>query len=246
MPDREVLSGAPRNWSDAFAALPPESAPADGWARLSARLPPARRAPARRATLRRFAIAAALALAVVLPARRVMQPAGTLPQAPMPPVVARVDAGTLHASSSQPTDDAPANTQPPATPRDAATASVETRAPPRNRPTARAPAATRAPSPSAPATLDTLYSESARLEAVLAQMPEARMSNAATEALSESLQERVARIDVALSQPAVADDARAELWQQRVDALRQLTGVTATQRWLVARGDVPASDTQIY
>ena len=51
-------------------------------------------------------------------------------------------------------------------------------------------------------------------------------------------------IDLALSQPALPDMARTALWEQRVDTLRQLTGVEATQRWQVALND--DADTAIY
>ncbi|GAA4860318.1 hypothetical protein [Luteimonas vadosa] len=62
MPDAS-LPPPPRDWPDAFAALPLESPPADGWRRLSARLDarPRHRLPWW------LAAAAALGLAVLLP-----------------------------------------------------------------------------------------------------------------------------------------------------------------------------------
>ncbi len=96
-----------------------------------------------------------------------------------------------------------------------------------------------------PARLDALYTESARLEAVLAQLPDTTVGNVAMLAVSADLQDQVAHIDLALSQPALQESARAALWQQRVDTLRQLTGVEATQRWQVALNDTSA-DTAIY
>lgn len=77
MPDdtRQSRSDAPRDWNTAFAALPLERPDTDAWADIARRLPPRRR------TLRwpaRVAIAAALALAVVVPL-------GLLRQAPSAP-----------------------------------------------------------------------------------------------------------------------------------------------------------------
>ena len=56
----------PRDWGEAFAALPAETPPADSWARVATRLD-ARAAPAR--WPRWLAVAAVLALAVALPWR---------------------------------------------------------------------------------------------------------------------------------------------------------------------------------
>ena len=54
----------PRDWGEAFAALPAETPPADSWARVATRLD-ARAAPAR--WPRWLAVAAVLAIAVALP-----------------------------------------------------------------------------------------------------------------------------------------------------------------------------------
>ena len=100
MPDASrPPSAAPRDWAEAFAALPLEAPAGDAWAQIAARIGPASQAqPARR--LRRrplwLAVAAAAALAVALPLLR--QPApGAGPQ----PVVA------LHPSPSPPAAQAP-------------------------------------------------------------------------------------------------------------------------------------------
>lgn len=58
-------SHSPDGWHDAFAALPLDQPPGDGWSRLAARLP----ARHRRQWTKRLAIAAALVLAVALPWR---------------------------------------------------------------------------------------------------------------------------------------------------------------------------------
>jgi hypothetical protein len=87
--------GAPRDWGAAFAALPPEAPPADGWARVAARLPARRsRWPLHLAT------AAALLLAVALPWRLVNQQAGDAPSAPDAAATAPALA-SLHAESAR-------------------------------------------------------------------------------------------------------------------------------------------------
>lgn len=66
MPDAySQRSPNPDSWRDAFAALPLEQAPGDGWSRLSARLQ-ARRRPQ---WVKRLAIAAAVLVAVAVPWR---------------------------------------------------------------------------------------------------------------------------------------------------------------------------------
>ncbi|MEL1263561.1 hypothetical protein [Pseudoxanthomonas putridarboris] len=242
MPDSRIPNPLPRDWSDAFAALPLETPPPDAWAALSARLPPRPAGtPVRQRRLRRIALAAALALAALLPAWWLGQPAPT----PADPAVAiratAPDSGTVPASSLPPAPDAMTASAVADPPARVVTMPVE-KAP---RATHRDVPAIAAAAPSDP--LDALYAESAQLEAVLAQLPEARMANAAAEALSAGLHDRVASIDVALSQPALPSDTQADLWRRRVDALRQLTGVETTQRWQLARGDVNnRPDTAIY
>lgn len=66
MPDVYSQRGAlPDGWHDAFAALPLEQPPGDGWSRLAARLHVRRRPQ----WTKRLAIAAALVVAVALPWR---------------------------------------------------------------------------------------------------------------------------------------------------------------------------------
>lgn len=106
MPDvYSQRSPVPHGWHDAFAALPLEQAPADGWSRVSARLQ-ARRRP--QWTLR-FAAAAALVVAVALPLKLYhsrdlpgADPASTAPiasVAPSRPQPATLD--QLYAESAQ-------------------------------------------------------------------------------------------------------------------------------------------------
>lgn len=105
-------------------------------------------------------------------------------------------------------------------------------------------AGNRAPAPEAggtatsgsPAALETLYAESARLEALLSQIRDDRVASGPAMALSAALNERMAGIDVALSQPELSADTRVDLWRERVAVLQRLTGVEGTQRWMAANG----------
>ncbi|MBL8256537.1 MAG: hypothetical protein JNJ62_08050 [Pseudoxanthomonas mexicana] len=243
MPDSLTREPMPRDWADAFAALPCEPSPAGSWQRLADALPPVPTA-ARPSRWRRPAmtLAASVLLAFVVP----LMSWRALHHAPP------TGQGTWHIAATSPTSasqaavDAPAPTQteaaplaPPPSPDTRSTAArVQDRAFP----------ATHATTPSVqPARLDALYNESARLEAVLAQLPDTGASNVATLAVAADLQDQVAHIDLALSQSALPIDTRAALWEERVDTLRQLTGVETTQRWSVAYHDsAPAPDTAIY
>ncbi len=84
--------------------------------------------------------------------------------------------------------------------------------------------------------LEQLYAESARLESLLAVARDERVSTATAAVFSDTLGERLAAIDAALAQPGLARDAQAALWEQRVEALRALTGFESNRRWLVAQG----------
>ena len=178
MPDAYSKNGhAPEGWNDAFAALPLENPPGDGWSRLSAQWH-ARRRPR---WVPRLAIAAALVLAVALPLglRQRLQPAA-----------------------------------------DGAPASV----------------ATASQAPSQPQTLDQLYAESARLEAVLQYARDDRVSSAAAAAVAGDMDARIATIDRALMQPGLSPEQQLWLWRNRVDALRSQAGFESTRRWLAANG----------
>ena len=253
MPDSRAHRPAPRDWGDALAALPMETPPSDGWSTLAARLPPTLSVrSARQRRWHRAAMMAAVMVVVSVPAWQFTRPA---PPA-TPGVVerqasARPAAVPTHIYGEASPRVPPSEEMPRLAAETAAVVDgdVGVVSPPdRNRATAgHAPVvAARRAEPSGPDPLDALYAESAQLEAVLAQLPESQVANAATEALSAGLQDRVASIDAALSQPAVSSDAQADLWQQRVDTLRQLTGVATTQRWQVARGELPHTDPSIY
>lgn len=109
-------------------------------------------------------------------------------------------------------------------------------------------------SPSAVATTDSttadtqlqaLHIESARLEAVLAQLQDDRMANGQSMTLSTDIRAHIAGIDTLLSQPALDDAVQVQLWQHRVDALRQLAGVEGSYRWMAVNG-APSSEAQVY
>lgn len=183
MPDAYSRKPAPDSWDDAFAALPAETPPGDGWARLSAKFDTRRRVR----WPQRLAIAAAVLVAVALPWG--LRNGGAPDVATTAPVVAAIDT--------------PAGTQ--AQPQ--------------------------------PATLDQLYAESARLEALLQVARDDRVSSAAAAAVSSEMDARVAAIDRALIQPGLSPERQLWLWRSRVDALRTLAGFESTRRWLAANGE---------
>ena len=234
MPDSRAREPLPRDWGDAFGGLPMETPPEGAWQRVAIALPPA---PDHRTRWRRpaLALAATAFFAAVVPLLHwrttVDSPLPSQP-APLPEI-----------ATSAPVVETP---KPPARASIAAEAQDASTS-------ARAPASRARQTPERalqarqhdPARLDALYTESARLEAVLAQLPDTTVGNVAMLAVSADLQDQVAHIDLALSQPALQESARVALWQQRVDTLRQLTGVEATQRWQVALND-DGADTAIY
>ena len=166
---------APRDWRDAFAALPAEAPPAGGWQAIAARLD-ARRPRARWPLW--AASAAAVVLAVALPWRLQVPETGTTP----PPSAATGIAATVEDP------------------------------------------------------FERLYAESAQLESLLAVARDERVSSATAAALSGELESRLASIDVALMQPGLTRDQQLDLWRQRVDSLRTLTGFESNRRWLAAHG----------
>ena len=239
MPDSRARAPLPRDWGDAFGNLPLEAPPEGAWQRIAAALPPIH-TPARRTQWRRPALALAAtaffaAVAPLLPWRTPVDTPLPPAHAPLPAIATRL----------------PRVATPEPLVRPAEVAAVAVQDAPRVARSAPASGAQRTPGHAmparqdSPAPLDALYTESARLEAVLAQLPDNTVGNVAMLAVSADLQDQVAHIDLALSQPALRESTRAALWQQRVDTLRQLTGVEATQRWQVAL-DGTAADTAVY
>lgn len=236
MPDSRSREPMPRDWGDAFGALPLEAPPHGAWQRVAAALPPAR-VPARPVRWRRpvLAMAATAFFAAVIPLMHWRDA-----QTPMPP--SQRAPGVVATAPALPDIPARSADAEPA----AAPVGVSTTQRIADAPSARPAIARPVPrAPTEPARLDALYTESARLEAVLAQLPDSSTGNVAALTVSADLQDQVSHIDLALSQPALSEATRTALWEERVDTLRQLTGVEATQRWQVALNDTTA-DSAIY
>ncbi|MGN6111489.1 MAG: hypothetical protein ACTHOC_00515, partial [Luteimonas sp.] len=163
--------------------------------------------------------------------------AATTPAA-QPRATAPVDAGAIAAARRPPADPTaialPKAVQADRKPRDAAAA----RATPARTATARAEAAAARPGASGTAgTLDALYAESARLEALLDLARDDRVASAGAALLAVELDAQVAGIDARLAQPGLDGAQRTALWQARVDALRQAAGFESTQRVLASQGN---------
>ena len=199
----------PDNWSEAFAALPLEAPPAQGWERVSERLVVRRRSRLP-AWIGLAAAAAALVLAVIPWHQRE-------PQTLVEPSHARL--------TSQPA---------PAAAAEAATTKPESHREPEVR--IAASAAPTKPASVEPSPLDDLYAESAQLEALLTLARDDRVSSAGAALLSDELDAQVAAIDASLAQSDLDDGERLRLWQARVDALRQAAGFESTQRLLASQG----------
>lgn len=238
MPDSRSREPVPRDWGDAFGTLPLETPPHGAWQRVAAALLPAR-VPARPVRWRRLALALAATafFAAVIPLMHWRGAQTPMPPSQRTPAVAAT-APVLTDTPARSADAEPAAT----TPVDVSTTQRIADAP-SARPAVARPLPARALAE--PARLDALYTESARLEAVLAQLPDSSTGNVAALTVSADLQDQVSHIDLALSQPALSEATRTALWEERVDTLRQLTGVEATQRWQVALNDTTA-DSAIY
>ena len=176
---------APGNWHDAFAALPLEAAPGNGWAAITAKLD----APRRWRRVPRWSLPLAAAAVVALAIMPVWLPRTTT-EAPMPEPV-------------QPVQPVARVTQPDA----------------------------------AATTLEQLYAESARLEALLRYARDPTVASGTAAAISAELDARVASIDAALMQPGLSPSRQAALWRERVQALRAFAGFESTRRWLAANGE---------
>jgi len=223
-----------RDWSQAFAALPLDEPDASAWPAIAARLD----APHRARWPYWLATAAALALLTVVPLRQLadgITAPGKADLADAGPAIAPATApatssvadsardqhsGALSADGlPRPTARSLRDTLPAITP---AVASV-TSAPYRSDPTR--------------SDLERFYAESAQLEAVLTMVRDERVASGPAAALSGQLDAYVTTIDAALSQAALPQAQRLALWDQRVDALRQVVGLESTQRWLAASGE---------
>lgn len=86
-------------------------------------------------------------------------------------------------------------------------------------------------------TLDHLYAESARLEALVAYARDDQVASGSAAALSARYDARIADIDATLAQPDLTPERQRALWQARVDTLRALAAFEANGRWLATQGE---------
>lgn len=255
----------PRDWREAFAALPQDGPDTSRWPAIERTL--AQAVAARTAVRARRRRIGSLALAAGLCALAL------LPFALRRPVDIRPPAGadtprSASTAAPRPTPFTPA----PSTTRREAAASVaaETTAqqatPPRLRTARPAPPlerrralATRRDATSTPRTvaaatearadipandttasagdsLDTLYAASAQLEALLALTRDPRVDSGPAAALAGGYDAEIAAVDAQLAQPALSADEQRRLWRARVDLLQQATGLESQLRVLAASG----------
>lgn len=261
MPDANDRIDTPGDWQRVLAALPLESPPPGGWNRIAGQLPRAHRrrwpvAMATAATLAVIAFVPALwrHMSVPVPAAPVAVTPGPMPANPQPSpstaskapdaAAGETSASPRLAGTTGTGDDSEAAD----TTVDATTKTARSPAQ-RSVPDTAADTVLAASAPTTPAaepSLESLYVESAHLESLLAQMQDERVANGPAMAMAEALQDRIAAIDHALSQPG-SDGEQHALWQQRVQALRRLAGLEGTQRWLAARGNTGNDDSsRIY
>jgi hypothetical protein len=238
---------APRDWSEAFAALPPETPPADALSRVFARLPAS--TPTRSGRQWWIAAAAVLALAAVVPFARHSREGGNR---------SSTDLASGHpaslAVSPQPTTAVPSRKPTPVVPSpvrtevasDQKTLDARLRGHDEQKQIAKAdtphrkPHRTRKAVPTNDPTdgaMEPLYAESARLEALLALARDDRVASATAVALGSDFEARIAGIDAALVQPSLTKQRRLELWKDRVSALRAYASFESTQRALAASGE---------
>ncbi len=245
------------NWAGAFAALPQETPPADGWQRLQARLPVT-------TTMRRrvhwplwLATAASLALVIAIPLRMPSAPTA-LPATPPPSTSPSPDPATTQPATNDRHDAVSVPKAPAPIPmermRTAATAArihksrnsrrmdpsqraIRTAAQPADTTRlATTGAAGAAEAPASRIDLESLLAQSAQLEGLLALARDDRVSTGTAAALAETLGAQVTGIDAALSQSDLSPQGRGALWRDRVDTLRELVGIETTQRLYAARG----------
>ncbi len=255
----------PRDWREAFAALPQDAPDASRWPAIERTL--AQAAAARnivRARRRRIG----LALAAGLCALALLPFALRRPVDIRPPAAADTPRSASTAAS-HPTQRTPA---PSTTPREAsapvavADTHPQQATPPRLRTARPAPPherrralATRRDATSTPRTvatamearadvpangttaaaedsLDTLYAASAQLEALLTLTRDPRVDSGPAAALAGGYDAEIAAVDAQLAQPALSADEQRRLWRARVDLLQQATGLESQLRVLAASG----------
>lgn len=268
MPDNDISPNpAPADWGTAFAALPMEAPPADGWKRMTHALDTRADATARNTRRARWPmwLAAAAVVSAVALVPVLMRDTGT--PAVVESSVATAPSPSPTTTPAQATASADPQTAPssvaaatPSPTLDTTTARQPTSTPRKRRPSPMLPphaveprriVASAEPSPT-PATatasdtdaatgnalaVQSLQTESAQLEALVAMARDDRVASANGAALTGGLDERIGRIDASLSQPGLAEADRTLLWQERVATMRELAGIETTQRWLTANGE---------
>jgi len=257
---------APSTWGEAFAVLPLEAPAGPAWPRVAAALPAARRIRASRIAAIGLAAAAALAVVALVPRLFVADPASiervatvevpvdatdgpvtTTPRAAtVPSTIEREPRPVASSPSAEPEASTPvervaaieAEPAPEPTPEpalDLAPARIAG-----SDPATHATAIADQQTPTATSrdhTLQRLQAESAQLEGLLALTRDDAVSSGAVAAVASELAGQVALVDAALAQPSLPPAQRVALWQDRVDALRQLAGFETTQRLLASRGE---------
>ena len=246
---------SPPDWASAFAALPPETPPADALSGVFAQLPAS--TPTRSGRQWWIAAAAVLALAAVVPMATLSirdSGEGTPHNAgiasarhsgasrnpalatdsgikKLGPGFRRDDGeGTVTARPDVTTPPVATALPTPSTPTRIAKADTPRRKPQRTRESV--------PASEPPASaMEPLYAESARLEALLALARDDRVGSATAVALGSEFEDRIAGIDAALAQPVLDPQHRLELWRERVSALRGYAGFESNRRALAASGE---------
>ncbi|WP_372018576.1 hypothetical protein [Pseudoxanthomonas sp. 10H] len=198
----------PADWHEAFAILPLEAPPADGWRRIASRLDAER---ARRPAWP-WALAAAIACLAIVPAVTLLRGPVGADDAAGGDITAgmRVDlpAGTLAAG---PRADGPI------APPESTTATAAVRAAPADVHPTPADAAGHHD-----ASLERMYAESARLESLLGRVQGPRATNAGMETATQQVAGAIGAIDAALADATLDTRGRQALWQERNALLEQM------------------------
>lgn len=84
--------------------------------------------------------------------------------------------------------------------------------------------------------VEALMAESARLEAMLANLSDNEPGSASALLLGLEFEDRLRELDAALASPEAGDDQRAALWHQRVAVLRDYAALQGTAQWVAAQG----------
>ena len=226
----------PSDWHEAFAALPLEHPPGDGWSRVAGTL--AQRRPAHRRVLPWAAAAAVACLAAV--------PGLILLRSPVPAMSAPATVETataLDASSADASSSTQAMVSTGDQPVSGSAAAPITRAP-----TAASTAHASTPQGSTDpgqAAMEHLYAESAHLEAMLGRIQGPRAINAGMEAATQQLAGTLGAIDTALADASLDPQGRQALWRERNALLEQLLTLELQHELLSRQSIAPFDFAQV-